>query len=119
MSNKWVKIDNDYFEVESIEAQLTIGTHGTISILFNNDKRCNDYLSSWFDESIHKTKSQYIRNISCNFFDGVGCFIKTIDFNPIKNNIYVEFSCDYISQVNISERRDDKINQLLNQTYKK
>jgi len=120
MSNKWVKIDNDYFEVESIETQLTIGTHGNITILFNKDKnpKIYEYLSSWFDQSVTTTiKSEYIRNISSKEFDAVGCFIKSMDFNPIKNNVYTHLSCDYITPVNVLERRDNKINDILNDDF--
>jgi hypothetical protein len=114
--SKWVKIDNDYFEVESIETQLTIASHSAINIIFNIDKKngCYNYLTSWFDESFNNTKSSFIRKISCKNFDAMGCFIKTLDFNPVKNNISVIFSCDYLEQVDISERRNEKIEEILN-----
>lgn len=116
MTDKWIKIDNDYFEAESIEVQLSIGAHGTLHVLFDINKTpsCYQYLTSWFDMSINSPKSSYVRKISCKSFDAIGCFIKTFDFNPVKNNIYVEFNCDYLELANVSLRRDDKINELLN-----
>lgn len=116
----WVKIDTNYFDVDTVNTQLSIGSHANLNISLNTIKNPDSYnfFTNWFDGSSIREglASQYKKDISCKNFDAKGCFIKAIDFDPNSKTINVDVSCDYLEAANISQRRDSKIEDLLNQT---
>lgn len=119
----WVKIDNSYFDADSVATQLSIGSHANINISINSIKNPDSYtfFTNWFDFSSNRSgyASQYKKDISCKNFDAKGCFIKSIDYDPNTKMIGVDVSCDYLETANISERRENKINDLLDETSNK
>ena len=118
----WLKIDDKYFNTERINTQLSIGSHANINIALNsiNNPDSYSFFTNWFDSSSVRIgyASQYKKEISCKNFDAMGCFIKAIDFDPNTKIINVDLSCDYLQNANISERREVKLDELLNQTSK-
>lgn len=117
---KWVKISNEYFDVDLMNTQLTIGSHANINMKLDTVKNPGSYnfFTSWFDTSLVTSAENYKRNISCKEFDSKGCFIKSIDFNPNSKILIVNICCDYVETANISQRRDSKIDDILDQTSK-
>ena len=116
----WVKIDTNYFDVDTVNTQLSIGSHANLNISLNTIKNPDSYnfFTNWFDSSSIREglASQYKKDISCKNFDAKGSFIKAIDFDPNSKTINVDVSCDYLEAADISQRRDSKIEDLLNQT---
>ena len=122
MIDSWVKIEDSYFDVNMINTQLSIGSHANLNISLNTIKNPKSYefFTNWFDNSSVRTGyvSQYKKDISCKNFDAKGCFIKTIDFDPNTNTVNIDVSCDYLQTAKISEKRESKIEDLLNETSK-
>jgi hypothetical protein len=122
----WVKIGNEYFDANLINTQLSIGSHANLIVSINTIKNPESYnfFTNWFDSAFNVMgsrsgyASQYKKDISCKSFDAKGCFIKAIDFDPNTDNINLDISCDYLQTANISERREEKLDELLNETSK-
>jgi len=119
--SSWVKIENEYFDANLINTQLSIGSHANLIISINTIKNPDSYgfFTDWFDFSSERTRyaSKSKKDVSCKDFDAKGCFIKTIDFDPNTDTINIDVSCDYLQVANISERREEKLDNLLNETY--
>jgi hypothetical protein len=119
--SSWVKIENEYFDANLINTQLSIGSHANLIISINTIKNPDsyDFFTDWFDFSSERTgyASKSKKDVSCKDFDAKGCFIKTIDFDPNTDTINIDVSCDYLQVANISERREEKLDNLLNKTY--
>ncbi len=121
MIDNWVKIEHEYFDAELVNTQLSIGSHANLIISISSVKNPDSYgfFTDWFDSYGNGRSgfaSQYNKDISCKSFDAKGCFITTIDFNPNTDIINIDVSCDYLQPANISERRDLKIDDLLDET---
>ncbi len=117
----WMKISNEYFDVELINTQLSIGSHANLNICLNTIKNPDSYrfFTDWFDFSSQtESANEYKKDVSCKNFDAKGCFIKAIDVNPNTNTINIDIACDYLHAANVSERRDSKIDDLLDETSK-
>ena len=119
--SSWVKIENEYFDANLVNTQLSIGSHANLIISINTIKNPDSYgfFTDWFDFSSERTgyTSKYKKDVSCKNFDAKGCFIKAIDFDPNTDTINIDVSCDYLQAANISERREEKLDNLLNETY--
>lgn len=121
----WVKIEDRYFDAELINTQLSIGSHANLIISINSIKNPDSYgfLTNWFDSAYPLSgrsgyASKYKKDVSCKNFDAKGCFIKAIDFDPNTDIINIDISCDYLQNADISERREEKLDELLNETSK-
>jgi hypothetical protein len=119
--DNWLNIENQFFNADLINTQLSIGSHANLILSLDTVKNPQSYkfFINWFDSGSNRTgiTSQYKKDISCKNFDAKGCFIKTIDYDPNTNIINLDVSCDYLSPANISERREEKLDNLLNETY--
>ena len=123
--DSWVRIEGEYFNADLINTQLSIGSHANLIISLNTIKNPRSYVffTDWFDSAFDSSSarsgypSQYKKDISCKSFDAKGCFIKAIDFDPNNDGINIDVSCDYLTPANISERREEKLDSLLNETY--
>ncbi len=118
--DSWVRIEGEYFNADLINTQLSIGSHANLIISLNTIKNPGSYgfFTDWFDSYGRSGfTSQYKKDISCKSFDAKGCFIKAIDFDPNNDGINIDVSCDYLTPANISERREEKLDSLLNETY--
>lgn len=119
--DNWLNIENQFFNADLINTQLSIGSHANLILSLDTVKNPQSYkfFINWFDSASNRTgiASLYKKDISCKNFDAKGCFIKTIDYDPNTNIINLDVSCDYLSPANISERREEKLDNLLNETY--
>lgn len=124
--SKWFKIKDDIFYAESINCQLSLGTHGDIdiSIDLNIYPSYRKYFYDQFDKVYNSGslstgyKKDYIFDIITPYWRGLGCGIKSMDINT-NGILNLGIYCDYIDQENIQERRENIINDILNETSDK
>ena len=124
--NKWFKIKDDTFYSESISCQLSTGSHGDIDISLDLNKYPNyrKYFYDLFDKMYnantgqHGYKKDYIFDIITPHWRGIGCSIKSMDINT-NGLLNLDIRCDYIQQENIQDRRDNLIDDILNETSDK
>ena len=121
--SKWVKIDNQHFDVISISAQFNLTEH---YIPWKNTSRsiagrssCDITIVFNFSDS----KSIFPIFENRKRFDMIGseliangCYIKTIDMDQINNTLIVDITSDYVKVKDVSDIRDEKINQILDET---
>ena len=48
-----------------------------------------------------------------------GCYIKTLDTDAINNTLIADITSDYVKVKDIADIRDEKIDQILNETSDK
>ena len=136
MINKWFKINDDNFTAKDISIQFSIDTanntfgyakivnsgHQTIDITISIDYNQNnkDYFFNLFDKRNQMlSASDYKFNISSAEFVANGCIIRSITSDPTTNLILMDIRSDYSSVKPIDERRDEIIDEILNETSKK
>jgi hypothetical protein len=136
MINKWFKINDDNFTAKDISIQFSIDTanntfgyakivnsgHQTIDITISVDYNQNnkDYFFNLFDKRNQMlSASDYKFNISSAEFVANGCIIRSITSDPTTNLILMDIRSDYSSVKPIDERRDEIIDEILNETSKK
>jgi len=105
MINNWIKIDGDTFYIKSSSVQLTIGSHASIEISVENRK---DYSDFFFKK--YEMLSKF--NLIGKQFEAKGVHIKGIDVDT--NQINISLRCDILDDRDISERREEIINEVLN-----
>lgn len=121
--SKWVKIENQHFDVISISAQYNITEQ---QITWRNTYRTVAKPSSCditvvFNFSDSKIIFQMFENrkkfdmISSELIAN-GCYIKTIDMDPLNNTLITDITSDYVRIKDLSDIRDEKINQILDET---
>ena len=125
--SKWFKIKDDTFYSESISCQLSIGSHSDIDISLDLNKYTNyrKYFYDLFDKmynantgSTFTFKKDYIFDIITPHWRGIGCSIKSMDINT-NGLLNLDIRCDYIDMENIQERRENILNDILNETSDK
>lgn len=123
---KWIKINNEHFDIRDISAQFNIQeqaipwkgsvsyakgrTSCDITVVFNfND--ANRVFKIFDNRSkFDITSSELIAN---------GCYIKTLDTDAINNTLIADITSDYVKVKDIADIRDEKIDQILNETSDK
>lgn len=105
MMNNWVKIDDEIFYTKNTSVQLTIGSHATIEISVENRKDYSDFFFKKYDSGVKF-------NLIGKQFDAKGVHIKRIDIDS--NQINISLRCDILDNRDISERREEIINDILN-----
>lgn len=109
--NSWIKIDNDIFFIKESSLQFSTAAHATVDI-------CVDlalypqYLQHFFNLFQNHTKF----NLLTKDFEGKGTLIKSIDYDL--ESLKISLRCDLLNQSDKSERRDEIINELLNNQIK-
>lgn len=117
-----IKINNDYFEVENISTQLTIGSHATIKLTIDTKKNTGyyqyftDIFDRYNDEIWNQNPNNTIFGIQAKNIKGYGCIIKSIDIDNIHNIMNLSINCNYLEEITIQEKRDELINEVLDQT---
>jgi len=122
-NTKWFKIKDDVFYAELISCQLTLGSHGSIDISLDLNKYPNyrkhfyDLFDKMYSSSTGRTgyKKDYVFDIITPQWRALSCMIKSMDINT-NGMLNLDLSCDYIDQENIQERRENIINDILNET---
>lgn len=104
-----LKIRNEYFFVEDISTQFSIGTHGNLNITINTMK-FPSYYKYFID--IFDSYSEF--DIQYKNLRGYGCMIKSLDIDNMNYLLYVNIHCDYLEQVTVQEKRDELIDDVLN-----
>lgn len=111
-----IKIDKQYFYVENLSTQLSTGSHAKITLIFDI-KRFPNYHTFFTDKydkaSLSFTKTDYQFTIEHNGVRATGCFIKMIDIDNMSLVMCVYINCDVYEEIPLSERRDETINQIL------
>ena len=115
---KIIKIDNRYFYVEDISTQPSIGSHGIINLTINTLKYSEyykfftDIFDNYYEDSLSKTN---VFNIQFKNLRAYGCKIKSLDIDSMNYLLYVNINCDYLEQVTVQEKRDEIIDEVLNE----
>ena len=128
---KWFKIGDDNFTARDLSIQYSIDTANnnygyakiisngpqtidiTISVDYNQNNK--DYFFNLFDKRKQMlSASEYKFSIS----SAHGCIIKSISTDPTTKLIVMEIISDYSSVKPLNERRDEIIDEILNETYK-
>jgi len=104
----WVKIDNDVFDVVDVTVQLSIGSHTTTYISLDINKNTN-YLK--YFTNLYENHSSF--TMSSIKFVAPGSLIKSIDVD-FDSNMNLTIKSDIFNPVNIQERREEIIDELLN-----
>ena len=104
----WVKIDNDIFDVIDVTVQLSIGSHTTTYISLDINKNPN-YLK--YFTNLYENHSSF--TMSSIKFVAPGSLIKSIDVD-FDSNMNLTIKSDIFNPVSIQERREEIIDELLN-----
>jgi hypothetical protein len=110
-NNNWIKIDNETFYVKEVMIQLTVMAHATIDLSFDI-KSYPSYSDIFFN--MYEKGSKF--NIVAKEFEGKGIMIKAVDVGSKIMNISLK--CDLLNHKDISERRDEIIEEVLNNNNK-
>lgn len=115
---KWLKINDKNFTATLINVQYTIDTNNvtyqvygrrtcdiTIELIVNNSEY--NYITNLYDNFIKF-------ELSSGDLKANGCFIRTITVDT--NKLKLEIVSDYIKPKDLSERRDEIIDEILNET---
>lgn len=108
----WVKIDNDIFDVVDVTVQLSIGSHTTTYISLDINKNTN-YLK--YFTNLYENHSSF--TMSSIKFVAPGSLIKSIDVD-FDSNMNITIKSDIFNPVNIQERREEMIDEILNKSSK-
>lgn len=107
-NSKWIRIDNNIFDVDSWEVQLSIGSHANISITIDINKNPGYY--QFFIKTYEDSKKFDIYN---TMFLAKGSHIKSMDIS-FNNEITLSIVCDLLEPIDTQVRRDEIIDDLLN-----
>lgn len=124
--SKWIKIENQQFNVTNINVQYNINEH---QINWRNTYKTVTSPSSCDITvvfNISDSKSIFPLFDNRKKFDmkssdliATGCYIKTIDMDPMNNTMITDITSDYVKLKDISDIRDEKLNQILDETSDK
>lgn len=113
-----IKINDSYFNVEEISTQYSIGSHGVINLTINTMKYSQyyKYFTDIFDRYDNAlSKHDTVFNIQFKNLRAHGCMIKSLDIDSMNYLLYVNINCDYLEQVTVQEKRDELIDEVLNE----
>ncbi len=120
---KSIKIDNINFQVENFSTQLSTGSHATIVVTINIATYPSYYkfFVDYFDKCSNTTlsKKDYSFNIQHLNYMAYGCIIKSLDIDNMNYIMQLHIVCDYFEQMPISERREQIINDILDNNFDK
>ena len=121
----WVNIDNQHFEVKNISVQYNIDE---VSINYLNTSRsipgrtyCDITISFALSDSkfilpLYDNRKKF--DMMSEKFEAKGCLIKSIDLD-MNSSITVDITSDYVRVKDVSDIRDEKLNEILNKTSDK
>lgn len=114
---KWVKINNDIYDVIDGSVQLSVGSHATIHLTFDisKNKSYQDTLIKLYESQQNYVGKDIKFTISNAKFIGSGSMIKSID-TDFSSKMNITIRCDYLQTLDIQERRDEMIDEVLNET---
>jgi len=122
---KWIKINGEIFSYKELSTQTSIGSHTTsfLTIDMNQNPNSYDFFSKLWDShsmsnGILTHKKDIVFNVRTNNMELHGCLIKNIDFDFNLSLISLGIISDYSTMIDVSERRDEIIEEILNKTSK-
>lgn len=107
MKESWIKINDETFFIKDMSIQLSIGVHASLELSFDVSKYPS-YSNHFFNKFDNKEKF----NIVGKEFEAKGTIIKTIDIGTSTMNMSLR--CDLLNHKDISERREEIIDEVLN-----
>jgi hypothetical protein len=107
MRESWIKINDETFFIKDMTIQLSIGSHATLELSFDI-KTYPNYSNIFFNKYENREKF----NIVGKDFEAKGTIIKTIDLDT--NTMNTSLRCDLLNHKDISERREEIIDEVLN-----
>jgi len=107
MKESWIKINKEIFFIKDIIIQLSIGSHASLQLSFDI-KTYQKYTDIFFSKYENREKFDIVGKE----FEAKGTIIKTIDVD--KNTMIVSLRCDLLNHKDISERREEIIDKVLN-----
>lgn len=123
---KWLKINDKNFTAKLINVQYTIDTNNVTyqgkPVQVYGRRTCDITI----ELIVNNSEYNYITNLYDNFIKfellssdlkAEGCFIRTITIDT--NKLKLEIVSDYIKPKDLSERRDEIIDEILNETSNK
>lgn len=105
----WIKIDNEivFVKESAVSVQFSTMAHAVLDISIDL-KKYPQYLNYFFNLFENGTKF----NLTTKKYEAKGTLIKSIDYGPYYLNLSLR--CDLMESSDISERRDEIIENLLN-----
>ncbi len=134
---KWFNIGGDKFVSKEISIQYNIDTANNtygyakmvhhnfrtidITIIMENNQKNNSYFFNLYSQRSGAVglASSYKFDINAYHFSAIGCIIRSISTDPQKNELVMDIMCDYSSDIPLNERRDQIIDEILNETSNK
>ena len=107
MRESWIKINDETFFIKDMSIQLSIGSHASLELSFDI-KTYSTYSDIFFKKYENREKF----NIVGKDFEAKGTIIKTIDIDS--NTMNTSLRCDLLNHKDISERREEIIDEVLN-----
>jgi hypothetical protein len=107
MKESWIKINDETFFIKDMTIQLSIGSHATLQLSFDI-KTYPNYSNIFFNKYENREKF----NVVGKDFEAKGTIIKTIDLDT--NTMNTSLRCDLLNHKDISERREEIIDEVLN-----
>lgn len=126
--NKWFKINDRNFTAIDISLQYTIQGRNPYSagvtscdIVLTIQAKIGspdyNYIMNIYDNSLTSMRvSDYKFEIISDKFKSVGCIIKSINHDPIKDILTLDIISDYVQTKDTSDRRDEIIDYILDKT---
>ena len=121
----WVNIDSQHFDVKSIDVQYNIDE---VNVTYLNKTRtipgrisCDITISFELSDSkfllpLYDNRKKF--DMMSEKFEAKGCLIKSIDLD-MNSSITVDITSDYVRVKDVSDIRDEKLNEILNKTSDK
>ena len=114
--DNWIRIEEKTFNIVRGDVQFSMGSHANIHIKL--DIKNNPSYYSFFIKK-YEQQSNQIGSVSSKFdlyhrkFVARGTLIKSMDVS-FDDEMNLDFTCDILDDANIQERRDEIIDDLLN-----
>jgi hypothetical protein len=103
-----IKFDELVFNCQDSIAQLSLGSHATITVFFDI-KQYPEYEK----QLIKLYESSKIFTITTTKFQSKGCKIKTMSIDFLLKRIEISIHVDVIDPSDVTKRRDDSIDNIL------
>jgi hypothetical protein len=133
---KWFKIGDDKFISKDISIQYNIDTANNtfgyakmvyestrsidVTIVMENNQNNSSYFFNLYSQRGRVgLASNYKFDMNAYHFTANGCIIKSISTDPLLNTLTMDIICDYSMVIPIDERRNEIIDEILNETSKK
>jgi hypothetical protein len=111
---KWIKINNDIYDIIDGSVQLSVGSHATIHLILDisKNKSYQDIFIKLYESQQNYVGKDTKFTISNAKFIGSGSMIKSID-TDFNSKMNITIRCDYLQTLDIQERRNGLLNDLI------